>query len=189
MRKTILTGLLMLLSTGVAAAQARTQPQTQNQTRPQAQTQGDACHVYVVDVKKAEKAFEEYFDKRGQKAPPPGGAAAGETVFPEFYTTVGEEDLTTQTYPFPGSKLFITARVFYTDESMPAESMLVGVGVSDKAQHEDMWLENMAVAEVSYDERTNIVRAKQRLKVGGRLYLVGIECRCNPAASKQKSER
>ena len=179
MKRIIITGLLALLSSVAAAAQAR----------PQAQPQptGDACHVYVVDVKKAEKFMEEYFEKGGQKAPPTKAAAmaaAGEVVFPEFFTKVGEEELTTKTYPFPGSKLFLIGRVFYTDESMPAESMLVGVGVSEKEQHEDIWLENMAVAEVAYNEKTNVVRAKQRLRVGGRVYLVGIECRCQTPAAK-----
>ena len=56
--------------------------------------------------------------------------------------------------------------------------------VSDKEQHEDIWLENMAVAEVAYNEQTNVVRAKQRLKVGGRVYLVGVECRCRTTAAK-----
>jgi hypothetical protein len=177
MKRTIFTGLLVLLTSAAAAAQAK----------PQAQPTGDACHVYVVDVKKAEKFFEEYSEKGGRTALPQTAAEAaraGEVVFPEFYTTVGEEDLTTKTYPFPGSKLFIIARVFYTDESMPAESMLVGVGVSEKEKHEDMWLENMAVAEVAYNEQTNVVRAKQRLKVGGRLYLLGVECRCKAAGAK-----
>jgi hypothetical protein len=178
MKRIILTGLLALLSSVAAAAQAR----------PQTRPTGDACHVYVVDVKKAEKFFEEYSEKGGRAALPQTAAeaaAAGETVFPEFYTNVGEEELTSKTYRFPGSKLFITARVFYTDESMPAESMLVGVGVSEKEQHEDMWLENMAVAEVSYNDETDIVRAKQRLRVGGRPYLVGVECRCKTAAANK----
>jgi hypothetical protein len=172
-KQTILTGLLMLLSTGVAAAQA------------QAQAQGDACHVYVVDLEKAEKVVKQYFDNGDPKAAPPRGADAGETVFPEFYTKVGEEELTTKGYPFPGSKLFITASVFYTDESMRAESMLVGVLVSDKLQKEALWGENTAVAEVTYDDNTDIVRAKQRLRVGGRLYVVGIECRCKAAAASK----
>ncbi len=170
MKRTILTTLLTLLSSVAAAAQTQPPPQTQ--------PTGDACHVYVVDVKKAEQFIEEYVEKRNPKAAPPSARDAGETVFPEFYTKIGEEEVTTKSYRFPGSKLFILARVFYTDESMPAESMLVGVGLSEKEQTDELWLENMAVAEVAYNEQTNVVRAKQRLKVGGRLYLVGVECRC-----------
>ena len=178
MKRTILTGLLVLLAPAAAAAQAT----------PQARPAGDACHVYLVDVKKAEKFVEEYSEKGGRGMGLPQNAAeaaaAGEVVFPEFYTTVGEEEVTTKSYRFPGSKLFILARVFYTDESMRAESMLVGVGVSEKEQTDEMWLENMAVAEVAYNEQTNVVRAKQRLKVGGRLYLLGVECRCQTAGAK-----
>jgi hypothetical protein len=177
MKRTILTGLLVLLSSVAAAAQAQ---------QPQAKTQptGDACHVYVVDVKKAEKFVAEYFEKGDRMAPPKTAAEAGEVVFPEFFTKVGEEEVTTKSYRFPGSKLFILARVFYTDESIPGESMLVGVGLSEKEQTDELWLENMAVAEVAYNERTSIVRAKQRLKVGGRLYLVGVECNCARTAAK-----
>ena len=180
MKRTILTGLLILLSSVAAAAQAR----------PQAQSQptGDACHVYVVDVKKAEKFMEEYFEKGGRNMALPKNeaeaAAVGEVVFPEFFTKVGEEEVTTKSYRFPGGKLFILARVFYTDESIPGDSMLVGVGLSEKEQSDEMWLENMAVAEVAYNEQTNVVRAKQRLKVGGRVYLVGVECRCRTTAAK-----
>jgi len=175
MRRTILTGLLLLLSTGVAAAQT--------------QTQGDACHVYVVDLEKAERVVKGFLEKRDPRAVPPSGADAGETVFPEFYTKVGEEELTTKGYPFPGSKLFITASVFYTDESMrssnTADSMLVGVLVSDKLQKEALWGENTAVAEVTYGNNADVVRAKQRLKVGGRLYVVGIECRSKTGAASR----
>jgi hypothetical protein len=62
--------------------------------------------------------------------------------------------------------------------------VLVGVGVSEKEQTDEMWLENMAVAEAAYNEQTSVVRAKQRLKVGGRLYLLGVECRRNKAGAK-----
>src|SRR5688500_3709246 len=115
MERTIFTGALVLLSSVTAGAQAPPQA-----PRP---PEGDACHVYVVDMEKAEKVVKEYFEKRDPRAAPPGGADAGETVFPEFYAKVGEEELTTMSYPFPGGKLFVTASVFYTDESMRGESM------------------------------------------------------------------
>ena len=176
MKRIILTGLLVLLSASAAAAQA----QPPARTRPT----GDACHVYVVDLEKAEKYVREYLAKGDPKAPPKGGAEAGETVFSEFYTKIGEEETTTRAYPFPGSKLFVTASVFYTDESMRGESMMVGVTVAEKMQKDALWGENTSVAEVKYDANTDIVRAKQRLKVGGRLYVVGVECRCNAAGAR-----
>ena|SRR5215204_6205933 len=124
-----------------------------------AQTQKDACHVYVVDV------------GRGRQK-----------VFPEFHPVIGEEELTTKTYLFPGSRVTITASVYYTDESMAsadgAESMMVGIVVARKAQREAISAENNAVAEVTLNVHSDTVRAKKYVKVSGRLYLVGIECRC-----------
>ncbi|MCA1566207.1 MAG: hypothetical protein LC803_11330 [Acidobacteria bacterium] len=142
-----------------------------------AQSQSDACHVYVVDVAKARKAFEN-FRETGNAQADAKAMSVGQTLFPEFRTVIGEEELTTKTYPFPGSNLVITASVFYTDESMPAESMLLGIVVSNKAQANAISAEENAVAEVVYDEHTDIVRAKKYMNVRGRSYLVGVECRC-----------
>lgn len=130
-----------------------------------AQTRKDACHVYVVDVELARK-----------------GLAAGQKTFPEFYPVIGEEELTTKTYPLPGSRFIITASVYYTDESMASaegsDSMLVGIVVAPKAQKEAISAENNAVSEVTDNVHLDTVRAKRFVKVNGRLYLVGIECRC-----------
>ena len=38
--------------------------------------------------------------------------------------------------------------------------------------------EKSAVAEVTLNAQTDTVRAKQYVKVNGRLYLIGIECGC-----------
>jgi hypothetical protein len=108
--------------------------------------------------------------------------SVGQTVFPEFHPLVGEEEITTKTYPFPGSNLVITASLYYTDESMAsaegADSMLVGIAISPKAQRDATSAENNAVAEVTVNAPQDTVRAKKHTKVNGRLYLVGIECRC-----------
>ena len=153
-----------------------------------AQTGKDACHVYVLDVAKANRAFKsvETDVEEGAFAK---ALAAAETIFPEFMPKIGEEELTTKHYSFPGGKLVITASVFYTDESMashgegaPAsrsDSMIIGITVSNrgKATAIDQQAGN-AIAEVTYDDHTNKVRAKQYVKVRGRMYLVGIECDC-----------
>src|ERR1044072_117958 len=39
-----------------------------------------------------------------------------------FNTVIGEEELTTQVFRLPGTKLYIVAGVFYTDESMASAS-------------------------------------------------------------------
>jgi hypothetical protein len=151
-----------------------------------AQAQGDVCHVYVVDREKALKANEKYRDT-GDPEKDARAMLAAQTVFPEFRTTVGEEELTVKSYPFPGSKLFITASVFYTDESMAsqrsgADSMIVAVAVANKPLKDAFAaaVEKSAAAEVTYDEHTDTVRAKQYVTVRSRSYLVGIECHVKP---------
>jgi hypothetical protein len=164
MKQITIAQLMILLTTSLAGAQTRS----------------DVCHVYVVDVAKATKAassFRETGDAEADKK----ALATGQTVFPEFRPVIGEEELTTRTYRFPGSNLMITASVYYTDESMAsvrgADSMLVGIVVSPRAQRDAMSAENNAVAEVTYGDNVDTVRAKRYLKLKGGLYLVGIECR------------
>jgi hypothetical protein len=141
-----------------------------------AQTAGDLCHVYVVDTEKARQALAITTGKFDLAA-----MQAAQTVFPEFRTAIGEEELTTKTYPLPGSKLIITASVYYTDESMASadgvDSMLVGVAVSSRAERDALALADNSVAEVTFNNR-DTVRTKKYFKTNGRLYLVGLECRC-----------
>jgi hypothetical protein len=145
-----------------------------------AQTQGDVCHVYVLDVEKAKKAFEEYRDT-GRPESDASALRAAQTMFPEFRTAVGEEELTTKTYPFPAARLVITASVYYTDESMASaegvDSMTLGIAVSASAQKNALTAENNAVAEVTLNQHTDTVRARKYLKVNAKLYLAGLECR------------
>ena len=108
-----------------------------------AQTGSDACHVYILDIAKSQRAFER-FHQTGNAEADDKALAVGQTLFPEFYPLVGEEELTTKHYPFPKTKLVITASVFYTDESMAShphgsftghsESMLIGVTVANIRQ-------------------------------------------------------
>lgn len=168
----VVSFLLLLLSAGARA-----------------QTAKDVCHVYLVDIAKSNRAFETV-PRTGDEEADAKALAVGQTIFPEFQTTIGEEELTTKHYPFPGSKLIITASVFYTDESMAShghgefvsqsDSMLLGVSVSSRAKPSAFAPSsgNNAIAEVTYDQNTNIVRAKKYVRVRGRIYLVGIECDC-----------
>jgi hypothetical protein len=133
-----------------------------------------------VDVAKAAKETESFL--KGDASQPDAKAmAAAQTVFPEFRPKIAEEELTTKTYPFPESNLTITASVYYTDESMASvhgsDSMLVGVVISPQAQKDATSAEDNAVAELTYGDKVDTVRAKRYLKVKGRLYLVGVECR------------
>ena len=170
--KTVLASLLLVfLAYGVAA-----------------QTGVDKCHVYVVDLAKSTHALKTLEKAESEEALAKALSAA-QTIFPEFQPTIGEEELTTKHYSFPGSKLVITASVYYTDESMAShgegasssrnDSMLVGITVANRGKESAIEPHaGNAITEVTYDQYTNKIRAKQHVKVLGRMYLVGIECDC-----------
>jgi hypothetical protein len=170
--KALLASLLLILPANGAAAQTR----------------ADTCHVYVVDVVETKRAFERISSSDDETALAKR-MSAGQTIFREFRPTIGEEELTTKHYSFPGSKLVITASVFYTDESMAShgetasasrnDSMLIGITVSNLGKPSAIEAQaGNAITEVTYDQYTNKVRAKQYVKVRGRMYLVGLECDC-----------
>jgi hypothetical protein len=153
-----------------------------------AQTGADACHVYVVDLAKSTRALKNLEKAESEEALAKALSAA-QTIFPEFQPTIGEEELTTKHYPFPGSKLVITASIYYTDESMASngeeaassrnDSMLIGIIVANRGKASAIEPQaGNAITEVTYDRYTNKIRAKQHVKVHGRMYLVGIECDC-----------
>jgi hypothetical protein len=163
--------LVISLATGVAA-----------------QTGADVCHVYVVDVAKSTRALKILEESESEEALAKVLSAA-QTIFPEFQPTIGEEKLTTRHYSFPGSKLVITATVYYTDESMAShgegaadsrnDSMLIGVIVASRGKASAIEAQaGNAITEVTHDQYTNTIRTKQYVKVRGRMYLVGIECDC-----------
>ena len=164
MKRIIIVQLTILLATSFAGAQTRS----------------DVCHVYVVDVAKATQAAKS-FRESGDAEVDARALAAGQTVFPEFRPVIGEEELTTKTYRFPGSNLIITASIYYTDESLASvhgtDSMLIGIVISPRAQKDAMSAENNAVAEVTYGDHVDTVRTKKYLMVKGSRYLVGLECR------------
>lgn len=148
-----------------------------------AQSNADSCHVYFVDVSAAEKAYKSLPSNATQEAEAKALASVMK-ILGEFTTVIGEEESTTKSYPFPGSKLVITASVFYTDESMPAESMMLGLVVSDKALKDALSAPNNAVAEVNYNENTKIFRVRKYVEVNGHNYLIGLQC--NHQATSEK---
>jgi hypothetical protein len=140
-----------------------------------AQTNRDVCHVYIIDSQLAERAFENITDEEAQ--------SKAIKIIGEFSPKIYEDEQTTKHFRFPGSNLVITASVLYTDELMGSkntqDSMVVGVAVTNKAEKSALGVMNNAVAEVTYGKNTDKVRAKKFVKVGGRAYLVGLECECN----------
>ena len=121
-----------------------------------AQRGSDNCEIYVVDVDLKK-----------------------EVLLEKFTTTIGEEILTSKSYPLLKTGLLVTASVYYTDESMASahgnDSMMVGVAVSKKALPDALSTPNNAVAEVALATLDG-VRAKMYYKVNSKKYLIGVQC-------------
>jgi hypothetical protein len=164
MKRLVIPNLMILLMIGAANAQS----------------QGDVCHVYVLDVAKARRAAET-FTETGNAAADAKALSGIQTLFPEFSPVMGEEELTTKTYRFPGAGLMITASVYYTDESMASgegsDSMTIGIAVARGSLKNALTADNNAASEVTNNDKLDTIRAKKYLRVNGRLYLIGIECR------------
>jgi hypothetical protein len=175
-----ITGLLLFLLQIIAGSAA-------------AQTNTDTCHVYIID-NKATAEFREKTDfgafakKSKQEQEAILNAAGVGKTFDAFTTKVGEEELTTKTFPFPKGKYVITASIFYTDESLVStntqDSMLMAITVGPKPLDEALSAPDAAVLEVSYNEGTDVVRVKKNIIIDGRLYVVGMECHCKNKVKK-----
>jgi hypothetical protein len=147
---------------------------------------GDLCHVYLVDRAAAIKALATGKQDDEQKA---------QIIYPTFETAMGEELQTTKHYRIPHSKLFITASVYYTDESINPgvdnndNSIMLGLTVTGKKLHSAIaTYSNNAVTEISYDDNTNIVRVKKYITIKNKQYLIGLECDCK-AKSKENDKK
>ena len=147
------------------------------------QNLSDYCHVYLIDMKAAEKALMKY--PTGNDRQDAELLASGTMIVGRFSPKIAEEELTTKTYQLPGSDQIITASVFYTDEMMfstrsdTVESILIAIAVSKKAQDSAFEAKNNAVAEITYNEHTDTIRVKTQAHAQGRQWLVGLECRCH----------
>ncbi|HEY9431113.1 MAG TPA: hypothetical protein VI260_06435 [Blastocatellia bacterium] len=143
----------------------------------------DYCHVYLIDMKVAEKALMKYptgNDQQDTKL-----LSSGTMIVGRFSPKIAEEELTTKNYQLPRADQIITASVFYTDGTMfssrsnTVESMWIGIAVSKKAQDSAFEVKNNAVAEITYTEHTDTIRVKTQAHAQGRQWLVGLECRCH----------
>jgi len=152
------------------------------------QTRVDRCHVFVVNVKKSGNAINS-FRETGNATADAKWLSKGQKMFPEFHPTIGEEELTTKTYKFPGSAFIISASVYYTDESMASsqtnDSMLLGIAVSRRALSDATVGPDAVFSEVTYNDGTDTVRVHKYTRVDRRLYIVGLECRCKEKPPSQ----
>lgn len=136
----------------------------------QNQVKRDVCHVYIVDGAKAEKGIKTHNEKLQKDS---------EIDFPPFTTTIGEEEETIKSYHIPKTKLFIFARVFYTDESTFGDSITLSIAISPKAKPSELSNTTNALSEVSYDKNTKGIKTHVFIKLQNRIYLVGLHCDCN----------
>src|SRR2546423_75082 len=76
------------------------------------------------------------------------------TKFVEFFPGLGEEELTNKRIRLPGSKSWLLASVFPTDESMHsakgADSLKLGLSISKSAAKSAFDIDNNAVAEATF---------------------------------------
>jgi hypothetical protein len=106
----------------------------------------------------------------GQKVPP---------VLGSFETIMGEEELTVRAFRLPGTKLFVVASVFYTDESMAADessdSMKLELALSRHRQRDPSTSLNFAMAELPASVKVG--RVIMMVKLKGKQRPVLMECR------------
>lgn len=97
-----------------------------------------------------------------------------------FSPLTGEEELTTRVLQLPGSRLQVTASVFYTDESMAskagADSMQLAVAVSKRTWPDAFQSPNNAVSEVTLST-FGTARVETNVRSGARRFLIGMECK------------
>jgi hypothetical protein len=99
-----------------------------------------------------------------------------------FATVIAEEELTTRAFRLPGTKLYVVASVFYTDESMASErgadSVSLELTVSRGRKRDVLRSLSWAEAEMPLND-FDVGRVSMTVRVNGRLKMVVMECRKN----------
>ena len=101
---------------------------------------------------------------------------------------IGEEELTNELIRLPGSREYLFASVFPTDESMHsakgADSMKIGLAISNKRRGNAFDRVNNAVAEATL-ATLDTLRVERTAYVGGRRMLTRFECWDSDLEKKQ----
>jgi hypothetical protein len=96
-----------------------------------------------------------------------------------FDTVIGEEERTTKAFRLPGTRLFVVAAVFYTDESMGSpersDSMSLELTLS-KSGHRDV-LRSLSFADAEMPAKVSVGRVSMLVRLAGKPKLVLMECR------------
>jgi hypothetical protein len=97
-----------------------------------------------------------------------------------FTTVIAEEELTTRAFRLPGTKLYVVASVFYTDESMAsgrgADSVSLELGLSKGRKRDVLHSLSWAEAEMPLNG-FDVGRVSMIVRVNDRLKMVLMECR------------
>jgi hypothetical protein len=97
-----------------------------------------------------------------------------------FTTVIAEEELTTRAFPLPGTKLYVVASVFYTDESMASERGADSVSLEltlSRGRKRDV-LRSLSWAEAEIPTNGfDVGRVGMLVRVNGRPKMVLMECR------------
>jgi len=150
----------------------------------------DTCHVYMIDVEKADKfsdaAMSSKSEHEAEKL-----LSKYVTILGEFKTVIAEEETTTKVYKIPNSKLFVTASVFYTDEMMASvdtvESMSLGLAVARKSYESALFAPNVIQTDVTYNDFTDVVRVKTFISINKKRFLIGLQCDCKEPKKEEDS--
>jgi hypothetical protein len=104
----------------------------------------------------------------------------------EFVPRLGEEELTNQRIRFPGTKVWLLAAVFPTDESMHsakgADSIKLGLAFSRRNASSAFDIDNNAVAETTF-AALDTLRVERTTYVARRPIMARLEC-WDPALEK-----
>lgn len=96
-----------------------------------------------------------------------------------FDTVIGEEERTIKAFALPGTKLFVVASVFYTDESMAsqqgADSVSLELTLSRNRQRNA--LRSLSFADAEMPASVDVGRVTMLIKVNHKRQLVMMECR------------
>jgi hypothetical protein len=140
------------------------------------------CHVFVADFANTLAALKE------NQAPPPGA----DTTLGRFQPALDLNKPTTQWYSWPGRDLVISATVLYTQRSLPLSkyAMTLAIAVAKGPVPNALADNGAAVAAVSLEPDTFIVSVRQRLLLGGKPWVVGLQCqtRTDEARKRQLEE-
>jgi hypothetical protein len=99
-----------------------------------------------------------------------------------FDTVIGEEERTIKAFALPGTKLFVVASVFYTDESMASqqESDSVSLELTLSRNRQRNALRSLSFADAEMPSSVDAGRVTMLIKVNRKRQLITMECRRHP---------